>query len=126
VTGEFVEVYWKALKTFSDKQLTDAAELVMNDPNIKSFPAPGKIREVIAPDESKNKSFDTREGYCFECGKTGTTVSIIPGEKPKCRRCYSGITVEEHKERVQDLSRMQSDKKFWPDWAREVTGRAER
>ena len=104
---ELVEIYWKALKGYTEEQITIAAEDCMN--TMKYWPKPVDIRSRIPQqrDNGESEEFRMMENMKCFCGHIGLAIEEPKGSKVwRCRECYSGKSNEEYKKRMMDLQEM--------------------
>lgn len=116
---ELTDAYWKALRLCSKAQITTAVEKYMNTETF--WPKPAHLRQLM-PEVGKetNEKFIIQYGRCL-CGYSGLVIEEPKGSNVKrCRECYNGISNNEYQQRMQDLSRMMSDKAYRPQWVEEL------
>lgn len=107
--NELIEAYYLALKKYSEEDIQKAGYKCLDECDY--FPKPVDISRRIAeinkttsyssPDEDFIFSGQAR---CIECGKIGFSIKEPKATGQwKCRQCYSGLTVEQYKAKIQEI-----------------------
>ena len=102
---EMTDIYYQALKKFSEKNLLRAAESCMNE--LEFYPKPIDLTKRLPKGNTSmdESAFKIKEGVT--CGKCGLVTMCI--EEPtgcslwRCRKCYTGMSVPQIQQKLRDL-----------------------
>ena len=115
---DFIDIYYKALKTYTEDQVISACDECLVE--LKFFPKPMEIRKRLpAPESQKPEKFHMYEGRCA-CGHVGMVIQEPTGTSPRCRECYTGLSSQQVKKRFRDLHEMMRDREYRPEWVRRI------
>ena len=102
----FIDMYYKALRNFTEKQLYLAHDECINQ--LKWWPKPAEVRARIpAVEEKDNSNFVIEAGHrCGSCGETERLCIDEPRGSGswRCRPCYTGMSDLEIKGRFGELA----------------------
>ncbi len=118
---DMIKGYYATLKPFSSDQLAHVYDKCVNE--CKKFPLPVEIRERIPiAEQDMGEKFRIFKGRC-ECGHIGMVIDELTGSKVfRCRKCYSGLSLVQYKQRIRDLVIMMEDKTYRPQWVKVLRG----
>ena len=124
ISDELIDTYHQSFKNTDEDKFIKACHRCLDDCDY--FPQIHAIRARISYDTvTEDRDFYLAEKTrCSNCGKV--TICI---KEPKdsqfweCRECYSGLTNNEINKRFKGLGGIMRDKKYCPEWVKELAGR---
>jgi len=76
------------------------------------FPTPADVISRIQPREQiDDGKYRLINSTCGQCGHIGLCILEEPfSETPRCRQCYSGLTIEQHRAKMRELQEVMERK----------------
>ena len=92
---DLVEAYYRALKSYTDRQISNAGDQAMQ--SMEFFPKPVDIIRLIPQRENDSSNTIGYERHkCQECGSVRHCIEDPIGCGDwKCRPCYTGLSDQE-------------------------------
>ena len=112
-SGELVEAYYRSFRSYRDEQILTAGDQCMQE--MEYFPKPVDVISRINQGYLVTTPYIIEEGQiCCKC-KVKSRCIREPADTGEweCRQCYSGLTLEQHRKKVQliieQMGRMENE-----------------
>ena len=105
LTPELTEAYSHALKRYSDDEIREAGYKCLEE--CERFPKPSEIIGRIKGHVFKDQKPLFNTCRCSVCGESEKLcIKEHDMEGWECRECYSGLSVDEYKDKLRDLVKL--------------------
>jgi hypothetical protein len=100
-----VNSWVQALQKYADQDITRAGSKAMEE--CTRMPTPADVVGRIDKQEQEVKAeYRLINSTCGLCGYSGLCILEDPySDTPRCRQCYTGLTIEQHKAKMRDIMR---------------------
>ena len=106
--NELVDIYYKVLKKYTDKEIQDAAWKCLDELGDKTrFPKPADISQRIKRIhvDSGLCAISKHPIRCSKCGEVGICIQEPVGSFWECRECYTGLKPHEIEAKYAEIYR---------------------
>jgi hypothetical protein len=106
---KLLDSWTQALKRYADNEIVKAGQKAMED--CSKMPTPyDVISRIVKQEEVFSEEYKLIQGSCSMCGRKSTCILEDPYEhQPRCRECYTGLSVGEYKAKMRDLIKIVSE-----------------